>query len=180
MKKIKQNNYAFIDSQNLNLAIRDCGWNLNFKKFYIYLQHKYRTNKVFLFIGYISSNKKLYLYLEKIGYTIIYKPVIGQTSGFVKGNVDAELVLHVMLQYKNFDKAIIISGDGDFYCLIEQLLKDKKLLKIGIPNKKRYSALLRKFSKYLFYVSILQNKLKSTKKGMLDRNASQSVAFYRD
>ena len=31
----KHNNYAFIDSQNLNLSIRDCGWQLDFKRFFI-------------------------------------------------------------------------------------------------------------------------------------------------
>ena len=29
---ITRNNYAFIDSQNLNLAIRDQGWTLDFKR----------------------------------------------------------------------------------------------------------------------------------------------------
>ena len=160
----KQNNYAFIDSQNLNLAIQGCGWHLDFKRFYIYLKHRYRINKAFLFIGYIKDNKSLYLYLQKIGYTIIFKPVIGQENGFVKGNVDAELVLHTMLEYNNFDKAIIISGDGDFYCLIEQLLKDKKLFKLGIPNKKRYSALLRKFSEYHFYINHFKKRFEYKKK----------------
>jgi len=164
MRKAKQNNYAFIDSQNLNLAIKGCGWNLDFKKFYIYLKHKYRVNRVFLFIGYISENKKLYSFLKRIGYCLVYKPVIGQANGFVKGNVDAELVLHTMLEYKNFDKAIIVSGDGDFYCLIEQLIKDKKLLMVGVPNKKRYSALLRKFSKYHFYINHLRKKFEYKKK----------------
>ncbi len=28
----KENNFAFIDSQNLNLAIKDCGWSLDFGK----------------------------------------------------------------------------------------------------------------------------------------------------
>ena len=36
------------------------------------------------------------------------------SDGTVKGNVDAELVLHTMIEYKHFDKAIIVSGDGDF------------------------------------------------------------------
>ncbi len=157
--KKKQNNYAFIDSQNLNLAIQDCGWSLDFQKFFIFLKYKYRINKTFLFIGYIHSNKNLYSYLEKIGYSLIFKPVIGQENGFIKGNVDAELVLHTMLEYDNFDKAIVISGDGDFHCLIEHLIKKNKLLKVGIPNKKRYSALLRKFSEYLFYVSKLKTSL---------------------
>ncbi len=154
----KQNNYAFIDSQNLNLSIRDSGWILDFEKFFILLKHKYRVEKAFLLIGHISENKKLYQYLMKIGYILIFKPVLGN-GNFIKGNVDAELVLHTMLEYNNFDKAVIVSGDGDFYCLIEQLVKDEKLLKLGIPNKKRYSALLREFSQYLFYVSLLKNKL---------------------
>lgn len=37
MKKT-QNNYAFIDSQNLNLSIREQGWILDFGKFRIYLR----------------------------------------------------------------------------------------------------------------------------------------------
>ena len=159
----KQNNYAFIDSQNLNLSVRDQGWSLDFKKFYIFLKDKYRVVKTFLFIGYIKGNENLYEHLKKIGYTLIFKPVLG-SGDFVKGNVDAELVLHTMLQYNNFNKAVIISGDGDFHCLIEQLVKDNKLLKIGIPNKKRYSALLRNFSEYLFYISLLKNKLEYQKK----------------
>ena len=159
----KQNNYAFIDSQNLNLSIKKCGWDLDFGKFIVFLKHKYRITKAILFIGYIQENKKLYGYLKKAGYILIYKPVLGN-GNFIKGNVDAELVLHTMLNYKNFDKAIIVSGDGDFYCLIEQLVKDDKLLKIGIPNKKRYSALLRKFSEYYFYVNHLRNRFEYKKK----------------
>ena len=31
--KIQSNNYAFIDSQNVSLSIRNLGWNLNFTKF---------------------------------------------------------------------------------------------------------------------------------------------------
>jgi hypothetical protein len=35
------NNYAFIDSQNLNLGIREAGWFLDFRKFRVYLKEKY-------------------------------------------------------------------------------------------------------------------------------------------
>ncbi len=31
--KTEDNNYAFIDSQNLNLSIRDQGWVLDFRRF---------------------------------------------------------------------------------------------------------------------------------------------------
>ena len=68
--------YAFIDSQNLNLAIRGLGWKLDFKQFYIYLKDKLKVQKAFLFIGYISKNQELYDYLKKAGYKIIFKPVL--------------------------------------------------------------------------------------------------------
>ena len=70
--KNKQSNYAFVDSQNLNLSIRECGWELDFGKFFVFLKHKYRVTKVFLFIGYMPGNVRLYEYLVNIGYIIIH------------------------------------------------------------------------------------------------------------
>lgn len=46
---------------------------------------------------------------------MILKPTMELPDKTVKGNVDAELVLHTMIQYPNYDKAIIVSGDGDFH-----------------------------------------------------------------
>jgi uncharacterized LabA/DUF88 family protein len=77
----------------------------------------------------------------------------------IKGNVDAELVLHTMIEYRNFSKAVIVSGDGDFYCLIEYLVDNNKLEKIIVPNKK-YSSLLRKYSPYIVNIGLLRSKLK--------------------
>jgi len=54
------NNYAFIDSQNLNLAINDAGWKLDFARFRIYLKDKYKVKKAYLFVGYLSRNERLY------------------------------------------------------------------------------------------------------------------------
>ena len=166
MKK-KRGNYAFIDSQNVNLSVKDAHWNLDFKRLYIYLKHKFQVEKVYVFIGYVSGNNKLYDYLQKVGYILIFKPTLKNQAGHIKGNCDAELVLHCMIEYENFEKAIIISGDGDFYCLIDYLKDRKKLLGIGIPNKKRYSALLRKFIPYFFYISDLRNKLEYKKREVL-------------
>jgi hypothetical protein len=69
-----------------------------------------------------------------------------------------------MIELKNFDKAIIISGDGDFHCLIEHLMKKNKLLKVGIPNKNKYSCLLTKFSDYLFFINNFRSKLEYKKR----------------
>ena len=140
--------YAFIDSQNLNLGIRSQGWKLDFARFRIYLKDKYKVNKTYIFIGYIPKNQKLYDFLKKAGYKLIFKPVLESSRPKVKpkGNVDAELVLHTMIEFPKYDKAIIVSGDGDFYCLVDYLITKKKLLRLIIPNYYKYSALLRNFS----------------------------------
>jgi hypothetical protein len=58
-----------------------------------------------------------------------------------------------MIELKNFSKAVIISGDGDFYCLIEYLIENNKLFKMLIPDKNKYSSLLKKFYKYLSFLN---------------------------
>lgn len=168
-KRRKKPIYAFIDSQNVNLAIRDQGWILDFARFRKYLQDKYKVNKAFLFIGYVSSNKFLYKTLKNAGFIIIFKPTLEYKNRkkrelHTKGNVDAELVLHTMIEYSHYGKAIIVSGDGDFYCLADFLAKHGKLLHILIPNPKRYSALLRKFHKHFIFINGLKKKLGITKK----------------
>lgn len=156
--------YAFIDSQNLNLGVRSQGWKLDFSRFRVYLSDKYKVQKAFLFIGYMLKNKHLYEFLKNAGYELIFKPVLEskQLKVKVKGNVDAELVLHSMIEFPKYQKAIIVSGDGDFYCLVEYLNKKNKLAKIMVPNKK-YSSLLRKYGNYIVNIDLMKNKLRIKK-----------------
>lgn len=156
----KQTVYAFIDSQNLNLGVRSQGWQLDFARFRRYLSDKYTVRKAFLFIGFIPKNKGLYQFLKESGYMMIYKPVIEskRLPKKTKGNVDAELVLHTMIEFRRYNKAIIVSGDGDFHCLIEYLDQKKKLLKVLVPNRK-YSSLLRRFRNYIVHVGDFRTKI---------------------
>ncbi len=163
-----QKNYAFIDSQNLNLGVRSQGWVLDFTRFRIFLRDKYKIEKAFLFIGFIPENQSLYTELQKAGYICIFKPTLEIKQNHkvkVKGNVDAELVLHTMIEYKNYEKAVIVSGDGDFHCLIEFLMVQNKLLKIIVPNNK-YSSLLKKFSLYIANISLFRKKVENKKNGI--------------
>ena len=158
--------YAFIDSQNLNLGVRSLGWKLDFAKFRKYLKDKYKIEKAFLFIGFIEDNQLLYTSLQEAGFICVFKPTL-RTSQHkkikVKGNIDAELVLHAMIEYPHYQKAIIVSGDGDFHCLVEYLDQKGKLLKIIVPNKHYYS-LLRRFRKYIVHVADFKSKVEMTKK----------------
>ena len=162
---MKETVYAFIDSQNLHRGVNASGWELDYKKFANYLKTKYNVTKSYLFIGYIPANESLYKYLEDCGYILVHKPVLEfkkEDDTVQKGNVDAELVLHAMVQYKNCDKAVIVSGDGDFYCLIEHLHENKKLLRIVTPNKK-YSSLIKQYSGCITPLNLVKKKLAYTK-----------------
>ena len=159
MKK-HQNNYAFIDGQNLNLSIQDLGWKLDFRKFRVYLSEKYGIGTAYYFIGFVEGNSNLYTSLQKDGYILVFKPTLTLPNGKVKGNVDAELVLHAMIEYNNYDRALIVTGDGDFYCLVDYLRKNDKLLKLMIPNKYAFSALFRKIMPHIAFMNDLRGKLK--------------------
>jgi uncharacterized LabA/DUF88 family protein len=166
-------NYAFIDSQNLNLGVKSQGWDLDWSKFRQYLHQKYSIEKAYVFIGHVEGNEALYTYLQESGFIIIFKPTLfykKQGKIKIKGNVDAELVLHTMIQYKKYDKAIIVSGDGDFFCLVEHLEHKKKLLKILAPTN-RYSSLLRKFNTdhYIVRIDLLRDSLGQKKTGIRGR-----------
>jgi len=160
-KKVgNHNNFAFIDSQNVNLSVKEQGWVLDFSKFRKYLIDKYHITKAFLFIGYVPQNQDLYKSLQNDGYILIFKPTLALPNGKVKGNVDAELVLHAMIEYNKYNKALLITGDGDFYCLVDYLRKKQKLLKLMIPNRHRFSSLFRKLMKDIVFISDLKEKLK--------------------
>lgn len=173
-QKIDKPNYAFIDSQNLNLGIKSQGWKLDWRKFRQYLNNKYNIKKAYIFIGQLAGNESLYTYLQECGYVLIFKPTLEHKVNnkiVIKGNVDAELVLHTMIHFKNYQKAIIISGDGDFHCLIEYLTSKNKMLKVLVPTA-RYSSLLRHFNteNLISRIDLLKNSLEQKKTGIRGRS----------
>lgn len=137
-------NYAFIDGQNLYKGIKELGWKLDFVKFRIYLNEKYAVKKAYIFIGYIKQNQPLYKSLKRWGYILIFKLILQDRNKKIKGNCDADLVLQAMIDYKKYNKAVIVTSDGDFYRLIKYLKKKRKLEKVLSSHKKYCSSLLRK------------------------------------
>ena len=156
----QENNYAFIDGQNLNLGIKGLGWSLDFRKFRIYLREKYSVQKAYYFIGFVPGNSDLYAALQGYGYILIFKPTFRNADGKIKGNCDAELVLQSMIDLNNYQKAVIISGDGDFHCLIKYLREKDKLKTVLAPDRNKYSGLLKKAAgSNLTFMNDLKSKL---------------------
>lgn len=163
MRRKKKGNYAFIDSQNLNVSVQNYGWKMNWRKFREFLTEKYGVSKAFMFIGYVPENEDLYDKMHEAGYMVVLKPTFDMTrprpeenaeprpnepEKKVKGNVDADLVLWAMKEINQYDKAVIVSGDGDFFSLVEYLHSQNKLLKV-LPPTSQYSGLYHQFSEYI-------------------------------
>jgi len=76
-------------------------------------------------------------------------------------------VLQAMIEFLNYDKAVIVTGDGDFYCLVKYLIDKNKIEAVIIPNRFKFSALLnfRIFRPFLKFMNDLRTKLEYKKKG---------------
>ena len=163
--KSKSNNFAFIDGQNLYLAILELGWKLDYKRFRVYLKEKYWVQKAYMFMGFLPANQELYKFLQSVGFILVFKPILEDKNNKVKGNCDAELVLQAMIDIKDYDSAIIVTGDGDFYCLVKYLESIGKFGRVLAPSPKNCSSLLEKVAgKKIAFVSDLRQKLEYKRK----------------
>jgi NYN domain len=167
--------FAYIDAQNLHLGIRGLGWELDYRRFRIYLLEKHKVDVAYLFIGFVASNSAMYQELESYGYKIIFKETIRMGNG-VKGNCDAELVMQAMMDLPFYQQAILVSGDGDFACLIKYLYTLDKLKLVLVPDQDKYSALIKKTAiEKIDFVSSLRHKLAKKSQAANGLNIQLSV-----
>jgi uncharacterized LabA/DUF88 family protein len=178
-RKRQQQIYAFIDNQNLNATIQNLGWKIDWRKFRKFLSDKYKVNQAFMFIGYVPEFEDMYEYLHDAGFNIVLKQTYDMTKPrteeektddektaekaaekerHIKGNVDTELVLWAMKELPNYDKAVLVSGDGDFYSLVEYLEEQGKLHKILTPSW-QYSGLFNRFESYIVRLDKCRHEL---------------------
>ena len=136
-----------------NASVKKQNWKIDYKRFRIWLKDKYSITKAFVFIGYIEKNAYLYQNLKRSGFTLIFKPTVAYRDGRVKGNCDSELVMHVMIEWFNFDQAVLVTADGDFYSLCKYLVKHEKMKRILIPDRSSYSILLRRLLAHITYLN---------------------------
>lgn len=170
-KQPEKGNFAFIDSQNLNLGTQKAGFKLDWHKFRQLLKDKYGVTRAYLFIGYMVEHEDMYKQLYDQGFLVVLKPTVTinmtpeeieshkkNEEHLVKGNVDAELVMYAMKEMPNYKQAVIVSGDGDFYCLAEYMEKKGRLAAIMTPNW-QYSSLLKPYEKYIVRIDQLKAQL---------------------
>ena len=134
----------YIDGNNLHRGAKEIGFEIDYKKFRGWLRQKYNPSIVYLFIGLVPDRVKFYEYLQECGFVLVFKQTVS-VGGQVKGNCDAELVLKTVSDFymKSFSKCMLVTGDGDFGCLVQFLKENKVINGILSPDENKCSILLR-------------------------------------
>lgn len=160
MKNNFENNFAYIDGANLHKGVKDFGWRLDYKRFRIWLKEKYSVERAYLFIGFIPKYNDLYTFLQKSGFTLIFKETTYDINGKVKGNCDADLVLAAACDtFENsYSKSVLVSSDGDYAGLVKFLLKKNKFKTLLSPDI-HCSILLKRINASISYLSDKRNIL---------------------
>lgn len=165
MEITKTKNLAFIDGQNLHLGTMESGWKVDLNKLRIYLKDKYIISDAYYFLGCMyPAHQELYNNLSKAGFKIIFREHDRSQLAKKKGNVDTDIVFEIMrnlIDNHDFDKVIIVSGDGDYKKMIDYLITKGKFKKILFPNRRfassLYNYLGNKFFDYLEKQGIKEN-----------------------
>lgn len=149
----KENNYVYIDGANLHKGIQNSGWNLDYKRFRVWLSEKYGVKKAYIFIGLVPKHKDVYTTLQEAGFTLIFKETTYDETGRVKGNCDTDLVLQAVRDFyeKKFDKAVLVSSDGDYASLVK-FIRDKNGMLVILSPSIKCSILLKRTGVPIVYV----------------------------
>jgi uncharacterized LabA/DUF88 family protein len=160
-------NYAFIDGQNfykslqaIEREVEALEVRLDLTEFRVYLAEKHAVKVAYYFIGYVPKWKNLYERIRKQGYELKFKEVATHEEQ-VKGNVDVNLTLQCMTDLDDYAKAVIVTSDGDYACLVEYLHDRGKLECLVACSRGGCSYLLRKLHSRIriFYLNDIMRDL---------------------
>ncbi|NVP17321.1 NYN domain-containing protein [Candidatus Gracilibacteria bacterium] len=159
----KERNIAFIDAQNLHLGTASEDWKIDFKRFRIYLKDKFHIEEAYFFLGFINDDhKEMYRKIQKAGFILEFRDHNSNMLGKKKGNVDVDIVFEVMhrlLEEDDFNKIVLVTGDGDYIQLVKYLIQKERLKRILFPNSK-YSSLYKPF-KDLYGMNLSEERVKN-------------------
>ncbi len=166
MEKKKIKNLAFIDGQNLYMGT---GFSVDFKKMRVYLRDKYYIEKAYYFVGFRWQENNLYENLQDAWFILVFNEKAEWLKSNKKGNIDVTLVFYAMRKYieNEFDKMLLISGDGDYKIMVDYFIEQHRFLRILAPNMKYCSSLYKKWSnfphEYISSIADIRNVIEYTK-----------------
>lgn len=123
----------FVDGNNLYGAQKKLGWTVDFYKLIAFASKGGQMIDATYFTPTTSkTNPHIANMISRAGFSVISKPATeDKTSGEVyKANMDIELAVNVILSMPTYDKAVLVTGDGDFEYILSVLRTHGKLFTI--------------------------------------------------
>lgn len=127
------------------------------RRFRVYLAEKYNVTLAYLFMGAFDYQKQdLYSRFQQDGYILVFREHGIELKGKKKGNVDVDIVFEMMRDAYASDimeKALLVSGDGDYFRTVSHLIAIDKFEKIILPSHKNASSLYKRLTdEYRVYI----------------------------
>lgn len=142
-------NIAYMDGQNfyMGTAKSDPVWHVDLKRFRVFLREKYRVEVAYYYLGVVQEGlayERLYEEIQIAGFVLVFRQHTAAMVGTKKGNVDSDIIFSIMKRLylrEEFDKIVLVSGDGDYKPLVDFLIEQERFEKILFPNKRFASSL---------------------------------------
>lgn len=124
---------VFIDAANIIHCYKDTKWKIDFKKLKKYFESKCTLIGIYYYSAYFEESagqKSLFEMLSRKGFVLRVKKIrkILNDDGTItlKGNCDTDIVVDAVARMKEYDTAILMSGDSDFVSLANLLTGNGK------------------------------------------------------
>lgn len=120
---------VLIDGENLAAATKSLGTTLNFVELRDSLQKVFGTNLSLNYYAHNDTASNIFSLLSKLQYRVYLE------SNLKRNLVDSQIGIDVIEQINEFNTFVILSGDGGFINLVENLrLRDKQVIIVGMPK----------------------------------------------
>lgn len=142
-------NLAYVDGQNLFMGTTKDkpSWAVDLSRLRVYLEEKYGVGKAYYYLGYVQEGERvesLYEEIQSAGFILVFRQHNSAMLSLKKGNVDSDIIFSVMkrlYQREEFDKIVLVTGDGDYKMLVDFLIEENRFEKVLFPNRKYASSL---------------------------------------
>ena len=151
-------------------ATEQAGWTVDFRELRKHLAEIYAVKTAYYFLGCKRYDMELlYSNIENANFVLMFGDKSPTSQKEWDGDVDAHIVFEMMRHYfdeiNDFDKMVLVSGDGDFLRVIRYLILRNKFRTALLPSRKESSALYRQLGRrYYAHLDDVRTLIEYTKK----------------
>lgn len=140
----------FIDGGNLYHAAKKLGFKVDYLRLRDYFVQGKELFRAFYYTAYDANQPFIMKILDWLRYNdfaVVSKQVKIFSPSSMKGNLDVELVIDMMINMNSYGTAILFSGDGDFTRCVAELQKNGKKVHVVSTEKTTPSLLAQELKK---------------------------------